>query len=322
MAMARRAAAVIPGSASAAEFLRRFEAVREAVARVVVAAPDTVRLALLGLFAEGHVLIEDRPGVGKTLLAKTIAQSIDGRFTRIQFTPDLLPSDITGASVFDPRDGRFEFVPGPVFANIVLADELNRTNPRTQSALLEAMAEGQVTVDGASRMLPRPFMVIATQNPLESSGTFPLPETELDRFLVRISIGLPSAADELEILRRSEHGNPEVQPVLTCEEVRAMQETVRQVQTALPVKEYLIRLVRTLREHPDARRGVSPRGTVLLQRSAQGWAAFQGRAFVAPDDIRAVAPYVLTHRIAGDGPEGQRALAAVQEVLESVPVPV
>ena len=306
----------------ASEFESRFQALYDNVTRVVVASRETVYLALLGLFAEGHVLLEDRPGVGKTLLAKSIAQSIEGVFTRVQFTPDLLPSDITGSSVYSPKDGRFTFMPGPVFTNILLADELNRTNPRTQSALLEAMAERQVTVDGESRPLERPFMVIATQNSLDSSGTFPLPETEMDRFLIRISIGMPSPEEEMEILVRSERGNPNVERVLSCPEVRAMQDWVRKVEVATPVKEYLIRLARYVRQHPDVRRGVSPRGTVLWQRASQGWAAFSGRDYVTPDDVKAVAPAAVAHRISADERESAAVRAIVQEALDGVPVPL
>ncbi len=306
----------------AAGFQRRFEAIYDNIVQVVVAPKETVHLALLGLFADGHVLLEDTPGVGKTLLAKSLAQSIDGGFSRVQFTPDLLPSDITGSSIFNPQEGRFSFVEGPVFTNILLADELNRTNPRTQSALLEAMAEGQVTGDGVSRPLPKPFMVIATQNPLDSSGTFPLPETELDRFLIRISIGMPSAEGEMEILMRSEHALPDAARVLSSADVLAMQEFVRRVQVTRPVKEYLIRLVTFARQHPEVRRGVSPRGTVQLQRATQGWAAFNGRDFATPDDVKAVASCVLAHRIAVDDRETALAQAIVHEGLETVPVPV
>lgn len=305
-----------------AAFQRRFDAAFQNIASVVVASEVTIRLALLGLFAGGHVLLEDKPGVGKTLLAKTLAQSIEGAFTRVQFTPDLLPSDITGSSIFNPKDNRFDFILGPIFTNILLADELNRSNPRTQSALLEAMAESQVTADGVSRPLPAPFMVIATQNSLDSSGTFPLPDTELDRFLVRISIGMPSPKDEMEILRRSEHDQPAVEPVLTCPQVRAMQAYVRQVQVATPVKEYLIRISGAVRSHPQVRRGVSPRGTVALQRAAQGWAAINGRDFATPDDVQAVAASVIAHRIGAGDETGGHSIAVVREALESVPVPL
>ena len=304
------------------QFAFKFEMLYQNIAAVVVAPSRVLRLALLGLFAQGHVLVEDRPGVGKTLLAKTIAQSIHGDFTRVQFTPDLLPSDITGSSVFNAQEHQFEFLPGPVFTNVLLADELNRTNPRTQSALLEAMAEGQVTADGTTRELPRPFMVIATQNSLDSSGTFPLPETELDRFLVRVSIGLPNEAGELEILQRSEHGIPVVDPVLDLDEVLAMQGFVQSVEVALPLKEYLIRLAAALRGHSSVRSGMSPRGTVLLQRAAQGWAAFQGRDFLTPEDVQAVAPSVLAHRIQVDERGATAGLSTVDDVLAIVPVPV
>jgi len=262
-------------------FSERFERLLSNVAAAVVAPERTIRLALLGLFAEGHVLVEDRPGVGKTMLAKAVAESIDGLFRRVQFRPDLLPFDITGASIFSPQSGKFEFVPGPIFCNVLLADELNRTNPRTQAAMLEAMTEYQVTADSHTYPLPRPFMVIATQNTLDSSGTFPLPDTELDRFLVRVSIGLPSAEDELEILRRSEHGQPRVEPVLRVDEVLDMQSFVRAVHVVAPVKEYIVRLAASVRANAAVRGGMSPRGTVLLMRAAQGWAAFALRVRAA-----------------------------------------
>ncbi len=256
MALVHHAEAPTIGRDSAQRFLGRFDALLANVAGAVVAPERTIRLALLGLFAQGHVLLEDRPGVGKTLLAKSIAQSIDGRFTRVQFTPDLLPSDITGSSIFDPRTSTFEFVPGPVFTNVLLADELNRANPRTQSALLEAMAESQVTTDGVSRELPRPFMVIATQNSMDSAGTFPLPDTELDRFLARISLGPPTAEAEMEIISRAEHGESRVSQVLAVSEVLAMQDIVRGVQVAVPVREYVVALARALRAHPSVRGGL------------------------------------------------------------------
>ena len=305
-----------------ASFTEAFERLLSNVSSVVVAPEHTVRLALLGLFAQGHVLIEDRPGVGKTLLAKSIAESIDGTFTRVQFTPDLLPSDITGASVYNASNGTFEFVPGPIFANVMLADELNRTNPRTQSALLEAMAEFQVTADGHTRHLPEPFMVIATQNTLDSSGTFPLPDTELDRFLVRISIGEPSEEAEMEIMSRAEHGNLRLFPVLHADDVVAMQATVRSVELATPLREYIVKIAGSLRAHPSVRGGMSPRGTVQLLRAAQAWAAAQGRGFVTPDDVQTVATAVLTHRVHVDDREPGAAEAIVLETLRRVAVPV
>ena len=236
----------------------RFSAIADNISQVVVASPRTIRSALLGLFAQGHILVEDVPGVGKTLLSKALASSIAASFTRIQFTPDLLPTDITGTSIFDLSQNRFEFVPGPIFANIVLADEVNRTGPRTQSALLEAMGEQQVTVDGTSRPLPRPFMVIATQNTIESYGTFPLPNSQLDRFMLSMNIGLPSPEQELEILTRSEHGMPEIGPVLTTSEVVEVQEAVRRVQVAEPVKQYIVNVVAATREHTAVAAGVKP----------------------------------------------------------------
>ena len=302
-------------------FLSRFARVKANLGEAVVASEQTLELALLGLFAEGHVLIEDRPGVGKTLLAKSLAQSIQGSFARVQFTPDLLPSDITGSSIFNPGAGTFEFMPGPIFANVLLADELNRTSPRTQSALLEAMAEAQVTADGITRQLRRPFFVIATQNSLDSAGTFPLPETELDRFLVKMSIGLPSSENELAILERSEHGPADVKPVLTTDEVIAMQDYVRRVEAARPVKEYMVEIARAVREHPSVQRGMSPRGTVSLQRAAQCRAAFLSRTFVAPEDVQAVAPLVIPHRLTVEGHDRDMAEQYVRELLEQVPVP-
>ena len=307
------------------QFRDRYDALSTNISQVVVTTRRTIDMALLGLFAGGHILLEDLPGVGKTLLAKTIAQSIAGQFSRIQFTPDLLPTDITGTSIYDMPNNRFDFVPGPIFANIVLADELNRTGPRTQSALLEAMAEFQVTTDRTVRHLPRPFMVIATQNLVESYGTFPLPNSQLDRFLVAMEIGLPTAVQEMEILNRSEHGLPTVEPVLTVEEVMQMQDPVRQVQVAVPVKQYIANLLAATRTHASITVGASPRGGVALMRASQGWAAFQGRDFVVPEDIKEIAPYVLSHRVISESSyTGSAGMAgeAIREILGTVPVPV
>lgn len=291
------------------------------ITTVVVASDRTVKLTLLGLFAKGHVLLEDLPGVGKTLLAKTIACSLSCDFKRVQFTPDLLPSDVTGTSVFNMREMRFDFIPGPIFSNIVLADEINRTSPRTQSALLEAMAEYQVSVEGEPRLLPAPFMVIATQNASESHGAFPLPESQLDRFLVSLGMGLPSPADEAEILTRSQHGMPEVGEVLTAERVVQMQETVQRVEVALPVRQYIVNLVRTTRSRDNVEFGVSPRGGAALQRAAQGWAAFAGRTFVLPEDVKDVAPSVLSHRIGLQPGATVDTGEVVAEILRSLAVP-
>ena len=304
-------------------FQQRFEQLVSNVASVVVTSPHNIHLALLGLFAQGHVLLEDLPGVGKTLLAKTIAASIDGEFSRIQFTSDLLPSDITGTSVFDMQHQTFEFVPGPIFANIVLADELNRAGPRTQSALLEAMAESQVSADGNVRLLPRPFMVIATQNLIETHGTFPLPNSQLDRFMVSMRLGLPTPEQEMEILQRSEHGLSQVSPLLTTADVVQMQEIVLGVKAAEPVRQYIVNLAAASRACGYLGVGVSPRGSAALLRASQGWAAFHGRTFVIPGDIQGLAPQVCGQRVMFDHDDGnQSGQEAIGRLLQSVTVPL
>ena len=314
-----------PAQAPAQDEIRRFvgdvESVASNISRVVVASGDRVRLALIGLFGQGHVLLEDLPGVGKTLLGKSIARSIDCEFKRIQFTPDLLPSDITGTTVYDMQSSQFRFVPGPIFANVVLADELNRAGPRTQSALLEAMAEFQVSVEGDVRKLPQPFLVIATQNMLESHGTFPLPDSQKDRFLVSMGMGMPSADQEAEILLRSQHGMPEAGAVMTGERVTEMQALVRRIEVSLPVRQYIVNLCRTSRSHPDVSHGVSPRGGAALQRAAQCRAAFDGRNFATPDDVAAVAPNVMAHRLMMKPGFEEAAAVAVAETIESTKVP-
>lgn len=288
----------------------------------VVVSESSVKHIMLGLVSQGHILLEDTPGVGKTLMAKTIAASIQGRFARVQCTPDLLPSDITGTSIYNMQENHFEFKPGPVFTNILIADEINRTGPRTQSALLEAMAENQVSADGEQYILPRPFMVIATQNRLESHGVFPLPDSQLDRFLIRMSFGMPTAVQEVEILTRAEHGHLKTSPVLTTQEVVAMQDYVKQVNVALPMKQYIVNIVRASRDHPSVTRGVSPRGTVLLQNAAQGWAAFAGRTYLIPEDVKSVAPLVLPHRIDLRRGVDETASEIIREILSAVPVPL
>ena len=304
-------------------FKERFERLLDNIASVVVTSRPKLRLALLGLFAQGHLLLEDLPGVGKTLLAKTIAASLDGEFSRIQFTPDLLPSDITGTSVFDLSKQSFKFIPGPIFANVVIADEVNRTGPRTQSALLEAMAEGWVTADGESWPMPRPFFIIATQNLIESHGVFPLPNSQLDRFLVSMTLGVPTPVQELEILHRAECVPHRPGPVITRGEVVEMQETILQVKVAPAVKEYIVNLAAASRQRDDISVGVSPRASAALLRACQAWAAFDGRSFAVPEDVQELAPNVWGHRILigseagnGSGPE------AVARLLESVPVPL
>ena len=307
-------------------FQEQFEGLLDNIAKVVVTSRQNIRLALLGLFAQGHILLEDLPGVGKTLLAKTLATSVEGEFSRIQFTPDLLPSDITGTSVFDMGKQAFQFLPGPIFANVVVADELNRTGPRTQSALLEAMAEGMVSADGTVWPLPRPFVIIATQNLVETHGTFPLPNSLLDRFMLSMTMGLPSPEEEVEILRRSEHGLPTVDAMLTRSQILEMQETALTVSVADSIMQYIANLAGASRNHRDISLGVSPRASASLLRACQAWAAFAGRTFVVPEDVQELAPYLWGHRVVAGAPTGspQGNLAGrevIQRLLEAVPVP-
>lgn len=304
------------------EFVRRVQAVVENIRQVVVASPDVVKMGLLGLLCQGHVLLDDFPGVGKTLLAKALAQSIQANFKRIQFTPDLLPTDITGSSIYNPTDGEFRFVPGPIFANIVLADEINRSSPRTQSALLEAMGEGYVTFDGIAHPLPKPFFVIATRNLAEMHGTFPLPQSQLDRFLLTLGIGYPKRDDEVEILERHEHGELSLDPVITADDIATMQEQIQLVEVARPVKEYIANIVAETRASVEISVGVSPRGAVFLQRTAQAKAAIEGRDFVTPDDVKAVSPVVLRHRILTLSSEPDSSAKFIEAILNTVPVPL
>lgn len=303
------------------------EQVKENVGRVIVGKEEVVELALIALLCEGHLLIEDVPGIGKTTLAKALARSLDCQFSRIQFTPDLLPSDVTGISFFNQRTQTFEFRAGPVFAQIVLADEINRATPRTQSALLEAMQERQVTIDGQTYALPRPFMVLATQNPIELEGTFPLPEAQVDRFLMRIALGYPDEQEENAILQRFEREDPleQLAPAATAEQVLDAQAAVRQVHVEDSVREYMVRVVRATREHEAVALGVSPRGTLALFHTAQALAALRGRHFVIPDDVKALVPHVLTHRIIISQRvrlRGRTPAEVLQEIVDAVPVPV
>ncbi len=296
-------------------------AVRENIARVIVGKGDVIDLLLVALLCEGHVLLEDVPGVGKTMLAKSLAQSLDCAFRRIQFTPDLLPSDITGVAVYNQQAGDF------VFANVLLADEINRATPRTQAALLEAMEERQVTAEGETRPLPRPFLVLATQNPIELEGTFPLPEAQLDRFLLRVPLGYPSEDDEAAIARRFEERDPlaELRPVMDGAEALRLAAEVRRVHLSEPVLRYIVGLVRATRAHPDVELGASPRATLALARAARALAALRGRAYVIPDDVKRLAPAVLTHRIIVSSAlrmHVTEAGAVVASCLGSVPVPV
>jgi MoxR-like ATPase len=269
------------------------------IASVFLGKADAIQLALVALLAEGHLLIEDVPGIGKTLLAKALARSLDCSFHRIQFTPDLLPSDLIGTSVYHQPSGEFVFKPGPLFAHVILADEINRATPRTQSALLEAMSDRQVSVDGRSWPLGQPFLVLATQNPYEFEGTYLLPESQLDRFLMRLRIGYPSRADEKEILTQHRAGEPveQLRPVVDAAEVAALQEAVRQVRVEDSLNDYILDLIGATRTHPDIYLGGSPRAALALYRAAQALALFEGRGYVVPDDVKRLARPVLAHRI-------------------------
>jgi MoxR-like ATPase len=297
------------------------------IGQVIVGKPDVIDLALVAILCEGHILIEDVPGIGKTKLAKALARSLDCEFRRVQCTPDLLPSDVTGLEFFNQQTQAFEFRPGPIFAQILLVDEINRATPRTQSALLESMEERQVTVDGRTRPLPRPFVVMATQNPVELQGTFPLPEAQLDRFLIRLSLGYPSAVDEQEILARYQTDEPldALQPVVRPDDVLAMQAGVRRVHTSPAVQAYVVAIAGATRAHPEVELGLSPRGSLALRRTAQALAAARGRPFVLPDDIKAMAAAVMGHRLvlsSGARLRDRTTRELIEDVLRTVPAPV
>ncbi|HEV7224426.1 MAG TPA: MoxR family ATPase [Pirellulales bacterium] len=297
------------------------------IAKVVLGKSDVVRLCIVALLAGEHVLLEDVPGVGKTLVGKALAKSIAAKFCRLQFTPDLLPSDIVGSSVFNAKTSEFFFSPGPIFANIILADEINRTTPRTQSALLEAMSDAQVSIDGHTHHLPRPFMVIATQNPFEFEGTYPLPESQLDRFLLRISVGYPSREDELQVLAIHRSGEPleNLSPVIDCAQVLALQQAVRQVTVDESIYEYLLDIVEATRNSAELHVGVSTRGALCLYRAAQSLALIEGRDYVVPDDVKRLASPVLAHRVITKGylHGSQRGAieALIQRFVDDLPVP-
>nr|WP_123355035.1 MoxR family ATPase [Frigoribacterium sp. PhB160] len=294
--------------------------VMEAVATVIDGKDGAISTAMTVLLAEGHLLIEDVPGVGKTQLARALAKAVDATVTRIQFTPDLLPSDITGVSVYDRDRGGFEFKPGPVFANVVIGDEINRASPKTQSALLESLEERQVTVDGVTHPLPDPFLVVATQNPVEMEGTYSLPEAQRDRFMARISLGYPDAASELRMLQQRERVSPldVLQPLLSVRDLTRMIASVRTVYTSELVERYAVRIVQATRQHPDVRLGASPRATLQLMRASKSWAALNGRGFVVPDDVDAMSGPVLGHRIILAGRAGAGAVSAAYDVVADV----
>ncbi|MCX7592225.1 MAG: MoxR family ATPase [Fischerella sp.] len=299
----------------------KIDTLTQNLAYTIVGKIEAIRLVLVALLAGGHVLLEDVPGVGKTLLAKTLARSIDGKFQRLQCTPDLLPTDITGTNIWNPKSGEFHFLPGPVFANVLLTDEINRATPRTQSALLEVMEEHQVTVDGVSRAVPTPFFVIATQNPIEYQGTFPLPEAQMDRFMLSLSLGYPSEQEELQMLQRLHKGVNvlDLQPCISLTEVQQLQQICAQVKVDISLQQYILDLVRATRCDEEIALGVSPRGTVALHRATQALAFLLGRDYAIPDDVKFLAPYVLCHRLIPTG--GRRARTVMERLLRSVPIP-
>lgn len=296
------------------------------VEKVIVGKTEAVRLTVVGLLCQGHLLIEDVPGTGKTVLAKSLARSVGCSFRRIQFTPDMLPSDVTGVTIFNQQTRQFEFRPGPIMAQIVLTDEINRATPKTQAALLEAMEERQVTVDGVTYPTPRPFLVLATQNPIEYEGTFPLPEAQLDRFLLRLSLGYPGPQDEIRMLEAQQTVHPleNLKEVISAESLLEAQQAVRRVRAALEIKRYILDLVTATRRHGEVYLGASPRGSLALMRTAQAWAALSGRDYILPDDVKRMAPYVLAHRLIVGAAARIRELDSrtlIDEILRTVPAP-
>lgn len=297
------------------------------IAKVIVGKSEVIELLTVAMLAEGHVLLEDMPGLGKTVMAKSLAKSVNGVFQRIQFTPDLLPSDVTGLSIYNQKAGEFQFRKGPVFCHLLLADEINRATPRTQSSLLEAMEERQVTIDGQTHTLEQPFLVLATQNPVETQGTFPLPEAQLDRFLMKIAMGYPSQEEEVAILNRMEAENPitALEGVVTVAQVKQLQAEARQVMVHDCIKTYIVNLVNATRDHSHIVAGASPRATLALMRASKALAYIRGRAYVKPDDVKYLAPFVLEHRLVMDHAytlKGEAQGNIMAELLKTVPVPV
>lgn len=297
------------------------------IEKVIIGKREEVTLCLVALLAQGHVLLEDVPGVGKTMMVRSLAKSINATFKRIQFTPDLMPSDVTGISIYNPKELRFEYRPGPIMGNIVLADEINRTSPKTQSALLESLEEGHITVDGATMPLPKPFMVLATQNPIEYEGTYPLPEAQLDRFLLKMKMGYPTPAEEIRVLENVVHAHPieELHPVLSVDELLELQKTVKKVFVDETIREYIVEISNRTRNHPSVYLGVSPRGSIALMRAAQAYAFICDRDYVIPDDVKYLTPCVFGHRIILNSESSYKRITTdeiLTDIMDHVQVPV
>lgn len=306
---------------------QHIQRVLENIEKVIIGKREIAELSLVALLSEGHVLLEDVPGVGKTMMVRSLAKSVGASFKRIQFTPDLLPSDVMGVSVYNPKTMEFEFRPGPIVGNIVLADEINRTSPKTQAALLESMEESSVTVDGQTLKIPKPFFVMATQNPIEYEGTYPLPEAQLDRFLLKVRMGYPTFEEEIEVLRRAENKEPiaHIESVITAEQLVEIIEQVKQVHIEDNVKRYIVEIAQATRTHPKVYLGVSPRASIALMRATQAYAYMQGRDYVIPDDVQYLAPYVFSHRLILESEaryEGTSSERIIEGVVANVQVPI
>lgn len=309
------------------EMQNQIQQVLKNIEKVIIGKREIAELSLVALLSDGHVLLEDVPGVGKTMMVRALAKSVGASFKRIQFTPDLLPSDVMGVSIYNPKTMEFEFRPGPIVGNIVLADEINRTSPKTQAALLESMEEASVTVDGVTLNIPKPFFVMATQNPIEYEGTYPLPEAQLDRFLLKVKMGYPSLDEEVEVLRRSEYKHPinEIESVITAEQLVNIMEQVKEIHVEDNVKRYIVDIAQGTRNHSKVYLGVSPRASIALMKASQAYAFMQGRDYVKPDDVQYLAPYVFSHRLILEAEaryEGVASERIVEEIVASVQVPI